>query len=177
MQLPLTSGHIPSELPMTMSITHPVNDWCINKHQNKLSPLQTSTKTTFTGSILGALSIFSMLPPLQQNSHHNKWRERSILGIYLGRSPSHARTVALVLYLETGRVSPQFHVVSDPTFQTLNPNNGVAPPPSQWQVQCRFKGQKSSMSNNPVGGDPQQEPVFVSPTDTEAMQEIAPDTN
>ena len=37
---------------------------------------------------------------------HHKWRERSRVGIYLGRSPQHARQVALVLNLNTGRVSP-----------------------------------------------------------------------
>ena len=48
-----------------------------------------------------------------------KWKERSRVGLYLGRSPNHARSVALVLNLTTGLVSPQFHVSFDPSFQTV----------------------------------------------------------
>ena len=45
-----------------------------------------------------------------------KWDPRSRLGIYLGHSPSHAGSVALVLNPRTGLVSPQFHVVIDDDF-------------------------------------------------------------
>jgi len=37
-------------------------------------------------------------------------------GNYLGRSPQHARLVALVLNLTTGHISPQFHIKFDPSF-------------------------------------------------------------
>jgi hypothetical protein len=49
----------------------------------------------------------------------SKWTDRSRIGIYLGRSPIHARSVALVLNIDTGRVSPQYHVQFDPSFQTI----------------------------------------------------------
>ena len=45
-----------------------------------------------------------------------KWDPRSRLGIYLGHSPSHAGSVALVLNPKTGLISPQFHVVVDDDF-------------------------------------------------------------
>ncbi len=48
-----------------------------------------------------------------------KWEPRARLGIYLGRSPSHAANVALVLNPKTGLVSPQFHVVFDDDFSTV----------------------------------------------------------
>ena len=60
----------------------------------------------------------------------HKWEERSRVGIYLGCSPQHARSVALVLNLETGFVSPQFHVVFDPSFQTIKKSFGGNPPKS-----------------------------------------------
>ena len=44
------------------------------------------------------------------------WDPRARLGIYLGHSPSHAGSVALVLNPRTGLVSPQFHVVIDDMF-------------------------------------------------------------
>ena len=48
-----------------------------------------------------------------------KWEPRSRLGIYVGHSPSHAGSVALVLNPKTGHVSPQFHVVFDDAFSTV----------------------------------------------------------
>ncbi len=49
-----------------------------------------------------------------------KWEPRSHLGIYLGHSPYHAGSVALVLNPGTGLVSPQFHVVFDEDFLQLH---------------------------------------------------------
>ena len=42
------------------------------------------------------------------------------MGIYVGRSPSHASNVALILNPRTGHVSPQFHVVFDDDFDDLS---------------------------------------------------------
>ena len=53
---------------------------------------------------------------LQSNKPIGQWRERARVGIYLGMSPKHARTVALVLNPKTGLVSPQFHVHFDDMF-------------------------------------------------------------
>jgi len=41
------------------------------------------------------------------------------LGLYLGQSPMHSKDVVLVLSLETGLVSPQFHVKLDSSFKSL----------------------------------------------------------
>ena len=58
-----------------------------------------------------------------------KWEPRARLGIYLGRSPSHASNVALVLNPRTGLVSPQFHVVFDDDFTTVpHLRKGTMPP-------------------------------------------------
>ena len=51
-----------------------------------------------------------------------KWEERARVGIYLGPSPLHARSVALILSLTIGLVSPQFHVVFDDHFQNVRKN-------------------------------------------------------
>ena len=48
-----------------------------------------------------------------------KWEPRSRLGIYVGNSPAHAVTVALVLNPRTGHVLPQFHIVFDDLFTTI----------------------------------------------------------
>ena len=48
-----------------------------------------------------------------------KWEPRSRLGIYVGNSPDHAGTVALVLNPRTGHVSPQFHIVFNDLFTAV----------------------------------------------------------
>ncbi len=70
-----------------------------------------------------------------------RWETRSRVGLYLGLSPRHARSVALVLNLETGHVSPQFHVRYDDLFETLK---GGTVPKSQWQEKCYFTGASSA---------------------------------
>jgi hypothetical protein len=60
-----------------------------------------------------------------------KWEPRSRLGIYVGHSPVHAGSVALVLNPKTGLVSPQFHVVYDDNFTTV-PHMRNLTVPSNW---------------------------------------------
>ena len=48
-----------------------------------------------------------------------RWDPRSRVGIYLGHSPKHARSVALVLNIATGHISPQYHLVFDDDFTTV----------------------------------------------------------
>ncbi|KAL7475008.1 LOW QUALITY PROTEIN: hypothetical protein ACHAW6_000943, partial [Cyclotella cf. meneghiniana] len=48
-----------------------------------------------------------------------KWSPRSSLGLNLGPSPQHARNVNLVLNLDTGLVSLQFHCRYNDFFETL----------------------------------------------------------
>ena len=51
------------------------------------------------------------------------------MGIYLGHSPFHADNVALVFNLQTGHVSPQYHVIFDEQFTTVEYlRNGETPP-------------------------------------------------
>ena len=77
---------------------------------------------------------YVLAQPLQTTANiFHKWKERSTVGIYLGRSPQHAREIALVLNLETGLVSPQFHVKIDSTFKTLK-DIGNLMPSIQWHT-------------------------------------------
>eukprot|EP00978_Attheya_sp_CCMP212_P006292 scaffold14257_cov69-Attheya_sp.AAC.1 len=60
-----------------------------------------------------------------------KWEPRSRTGVYLGHSPFHAGSVALVLNTATGHVSPQYHVVFDDDFTTVaSMRTGIIP--SNW---------------------------------------------
>jgi hypothetical protein len=53
------------------------------------------------------------------NSMIPKWEPRAQMGLYVGRLPSHAANVSLILNPCTGHVSPQFHVVFDDDFTTV----------------------------------------------------------
>lgn len=64
----------------------------------------------------------------------HKWRDRATLGVYLGRSPQHSRSVGLVLDLKTGLVSPQFHLKYDRMFQTVRGKTTE----SEWQTKAGF---------------------------------------
>ena len=59
-----------------------------------------------------------------------KWDPKSHAGIYLGRSPCHAGSVALVLNLKTGLISPQFHVIFDDEFTTVPYLESDSEPPN-----------------------------------------------
>jgi hypothetical protein len=48
-----------------------------------------------------------------------KWEPWAQMGLYVGRSPSHAANVALLFNPHTGHVSLQFHVIFDNDFTTV----------------------------------------------------------
>ena len=48
-----------------------------------------------------------------------KWDPRACFGVYLGHSPSHAGSVALVMNMNIGFVYPQFHLVFDDNFEIV----------------------------------------------------------
>jgi len=67
-----------------------------------------------------------------------KWTDRARVGVNLGFSPQHAKSVALVLSLKTGLVSPQFHCQFDDTFETVKGLDASLLPVSQWQEKAYF---------------------------------------
>ena len=73
--------------------------------------------------------VFDLEASLQSDGFHPKWEPRAWCGIYLGHSPCHAGSVALVLNPKTLHMSPQFHVVFDNDFTTVPyMANGTIPP-------------------------------------------------
>ena len=59
-------------------------------------------------------------PKLQDGKKLPRWSPRSKLGQFLGRSKRHAGSVGLIRNLSTGKVSPQYHVVYDNHFTTVD---------------------------------------------------------
>eukprot|EP00957_Ditylum_brightwellii_P175236 13340828-Ditylum_brightwellii.AAC.1 len=58
------------------------------------------------------------------------WDPKARAGIYLGHSSFHAGNVALVLNLQTGHVSLQYHVDFDDEFSTVPYLQSSEPPPN-----------------------------------------------
>jgi hypothetical protein len=91
----------------------------------KLSPIELFTRTKFHNHhhlqnlhVFGC-PVYVLSPTLQDAKSVPKWQRRSRRGVYLGYSRQHSNNVHLVLNLETGRISPQYHLVFDDTFSTV----------------------------------------------------------
>jgi hypothetical protein len=90
---------------------------------------------------------------MQQGKGHSKrkWSERSRVGLYLGPSPQHARSVHLVLNLETGFVSPQYHHVSfDDHFKTTWKGAASLLPRPKWQERAHFVKTEIESERQPI---------------------------
>ena len=72
-----------------------------------------------------------------------KWEPRSRIGVYLGHSPFHAGSVALVWNPTTGRVSPQYHVVFDDDFTTV-PYMEAGTIPPNWEELVKYSSELST---------------------------------
>ena len=72
-----------------------------------------------------------------------KWEPRSRIGVYLGHSPFHAGSVALVFNPTTGRVSPQYHVVFDDDFTTV-PFMEAGEVPPNWSDLCKHSAESAT---------------------------------
>eukprot|EP00957_Ditylum_brightwellii_P048664 3692908-Ditylum_brightwellii.AAC.1 len=65
----------------------------------------------------------------------------------LGPSPVHARNVNLVLNLETGLTSPQFHVQYDNFFKSVRPGMNNPPTTSLWQIKSGLRAAQVSKAD------------------------------
>jgi hypothetical protein len=72
------------------------------------------------------------------------------MGIYVGRLPSHASNVSLILNQHTGHVLPQFHVVYDDDFTTV-PYLRTATVPPHWAESVRASSTIALCTERKVG--------------------------
>ena len=90
---------------------------------------------------------------LQSGQGAPKWKERSRLGVYLGPSPNHARSIALVLSPRTGHVSPQFLVKFDDFFETVQAKaTDLDDPDPEWKYLSGFATKKGTPKAATKGG-------------------------
>ena len=64
--------------------------------------------------------VYVLEPALQDGKKIPKWFPRARLGMFMGFSQVHSSLVPLVLNVQTGKISPQYHVVFDDKFSTVN---------------------------------------------------------
>ena len=73
---------------------------------------------------------------LQSQQIFPKWQMQSRVVIYLGPSPSHSRSISLVLNPTMGHVWPQFHVRHNDFFKIMSDNttNFKSPTPKRMKL-------------------------------------------
>lgn len=98
------------------------------RKESGLSPVEifTGTKNASYDALLNAkvwgCPAYVLDPKLQDGKKLPKWKPRSRVGVYVGTSPNHASTVGRILSLNSGAISPQYHVVFDEHFATVPAN-------------------------------------------------------
>jgi hypothetical protein len=63
--------------------------------------------------------VYILEPKLRDGHKIPKWEPRSRRGQFMGISANHASTVHLVRNLQTGLITPQYHLVFDDFFETV----------------------------------------------------------
>ena len=66
---------------------------------------------------------YVLSPTLQDGKKIPKWAPKARRGQFLGFSRQHSSTIGLMQNLETGTISPQFHIVFDELFTTVHSVN------------------------------------------------------
>ena len=115
------------------ALQHAVWSWNhLPRRDVRLAPLELFSQSTFPSydhlqrCHVWGCPTYVLDPALQDGKKVPKWAPRSRRGQFLGFSPEHSSTVALILNHRTGHVSPQYHVVHDDLFTTV-PNADAAP--------------------------------------------------
>jgi hypothetical protein len=80
-------------------------------------------------------------PTIQDGKKLPKWKPRARRGMFLGYKSKNSSTVGMIMNLNTGYVSPQYHVVYDDLFSTVTTTgsqqdivHGRDFDPAQWEM-------------------------------------------
>ena len=110
----------------SFAVMHSV--WIYNRVPNarsELTPLELVTKERSDYKDIlrcheWGCPVYVLEAKLQNDQKLPKWNRRARLGQFVGFSDEHSSLVANVWHLTTGYISPQFHVVFDNLFETVN---------------------------------------------------------
>ena len=116
-----------------MALSHAVHLYNQTPRQESgLAPIElfTSTKSEhkyLLNSHPWGCPVYVLEPRLRDGLKVPKWDPRSKRGQYMGALPMHASTVGLVWNLQTGTITPQFHMVFDDFFETVHSDEQEIP--------------------------------------------------
>ena len=138
-------------------------------HDTKHSPLELFSNSPVRPNLTHfhpfGCPTYLLHDKLQQQNHLDRWAPRAHLGINLGFSPTHARTVNLILNPQTGLCSPQYHCQFDDLFTTVDEPRNKAFHHGTWQHKTRFREQ----INKRVTHVRHHTPIAPKPTNTSAQ--------
>ena len=83
--------------------------------------------------------VYVLDAALQDGQKIPKWNPRARLGLFLGFSNLHSSQVPMVLNVESGKISPQFHVIFDDKFETVHSLPTDEPIAKQWTEIMKFE--------------------------------------
>ena len=146
------------------------------REKSKVSPLEIfySTKSNhedLKNARVWGCPVYVLEPTLQDGKKLPRWKPRSKLGQFLGRSKVHATSVGLIKNVQTGGVSAQFHVVYDDHFSTRQVNSipDSDDIPQEWLTLFKFAREKHFDESDLTLPQPPSLPTHnepaISPTD------------
>jgi len=108
------------------AVLYAVDIWNHSPSQTKECPL--SASSTYSSPSLDhfhpfGCPVYILNRSLTDGNSIPRLQPRSHLGIYLGRSPNHAKDVSLVLDLNTNYISAKYHIIYDNKFETITNSN------------------------------------------------------
>ena len=109
-------------------------DECFGSPLSKFS--RTAVEPNLSHFHVFGAPVYVLESKLQEQKSHNKWSDRSRVGIYLCHSPQHASNVPLILNTQSGNVSPQFHTIFDDNFSTCKRDAKFK---SLWQLKAKLQ--------------------------------------
>lgn len=120
-----------------LAVDHAVHLYNTLPNQHGVCPLDLFSGTTIPRHKLQDLHVWGcplyvLDPTLHQGKKLPRWQPRSRRGVFLGYSRHHSSDVPLVLNLQTGSNSPQFHLVFDDSFSTVTSTADDLVPPELW---------------------------------------------
>jgi hypothetical protein len=93
------------------------------------------------------LPVYILEQALQSQHSHNKWSDRSRVGIFLCHSPNHSSCVPLILNTQSGNVSPQFHCIFDDGFNSCKTDAHFQ---SLWQQKASLQNKRTEVETQDI---------------------------
>ena len=93
--------------------------------------------------------VYVLKPRLRDGGKIPKWDPQSRCGQYMGASLLHALTVGLIRNLQTGSITPLFHLIYDDYFETVHAS--AEDEPECWPDLIMFQSHNSLTFDDDVG--------------------------